>query len=116
MMTFIQQFKGDLLDMGSSVEKMESSMCEYTSSYNTMVDANAVRSKEIAWLSDKVADLEDMSRRNNIKLRGVPESVRDSHLQQFAHNLFSSMVPSLMNLDLVIDRIHRLPKPSLPPP
>lgn len=76
-----------------------------------MVDAHAAQSKEIAWLKDKVADLEDKSRRNNIKIRGIPESTSSMQLPQYAQELFYTLVPTMSGLDLSIDRIHRLPKP-----
>lgn len=80
-----------------------------------MVDAHAAHSEEISWLNDNIADLGDRSRRNKIKFRGVPESVSSNQLQQYAQNLFSSLVPSLSGPDLAIDKIHRLLKPSFLP-
>lgn len=60
----------------------------------------------------KIADLEDRSRQNNLKLRGVPESVPAQELKQYAKDLFHTLVPELTPLDLTIDCIHRIPKPS----
>lgn len=49
-------------------------MGEYASSYNSLVDAHNDQSEEVAWLKAKVTDLEHRSHRNNVKLRGIPES------------------------------------------
>lgn len=77
-----------------------------------MVEAHTAQGEDITWIKDKIADLEYRSRRNNLKIRGIPESVASNHLLQYAHTLFSTLVPSLMAQDLIVDRIHRVPKPS----
>lgn len=56
--------------------------------------------------------MEDRSRRNNLKIRGIPESVQQSDLGPYAATLFKNLIPSLTDLDVPIDRIHLLPKPS----
>lgn len=56
--------------------------------------------------------MEDRSRRNNLKIRGIPESVQQSDLGPYAATLFKNLIPSLTDLDVTIDRTHRLPKPS----
>lgn len=58
----VQQFRHELHDLEDRVANAESSMGEYTSAFNSMVDA--LHSEEIEWLKAKVADLEDRSRRN----------------------------------------------------
>lgn len=89
-------------------------MEEYTSSYNVMVEAHTAQGEDITWLKDNIADLEDKSRRNKIKIRGLPEYVTPNHLLQYAHTLFSTLAPSLTTQNLIVDRIHRVPKPFLP--
>lgn len=87
-------------------------MGEFASSYNSLVDANNDQSDKVSWLKTKVVDLEDWSRRNNIKIWGVPESTLPAQLQQYAQDLMKAFLPDLSDSDLVIDRIHHLPKPS----
>lgn len=88
-------------------------MGEYISSFNSLVDAYTEHSEDIEWLKAKVAEPEDRSRRNNIKIRRIPETIPATQLQQYAKNLFSPLVPSLSTMKLSIDRIHRLPKPAI---
>lgn len=87
-------------------------MGEYISSFNSLVDAYTEHSEDIEWLKAKVADLEDMSRRNNIKIKGKTETIPATQLQQYAKNLFSAPVSSLSTMKLSTDKIHRLPKPA----
>lgn len=76
-------------------------------SYNSLVDAHNDQSKEVTWLKGKVADFKDRSRKNNIKLRGIPESTQPAQLQEYAHDLMKAFLPEASDSDLVIDRIHQ---------
>lgn len=69
-------------------------MEEYTSSYNVMVEAHTTQGEDLAWMRDKIADLEDRSRRNNIKIRGIPESIAPNLLLQYAQIVFSTLIAS----------------------
>lgn len=84
-------------------------------SHNDMVDAHTAHFEDIAWLKSKVADLEDCSRHQNLKLRGIPESVQPSKLPHYVRDLFQATAPSLSPADLTMDRIHRIPKPPFLP-
>lgn len=110
MLLCVQQLK--VKELGERVDRVETSMNKFTMSFSTMVDAHSAHSKDISWLKDKVADMVDRSRQNNIKIRGVPESVTQDQLLQYTQELFSFLVPSPMPMDLIIDSIHRLLKPS----
>lgn len=66
---------------------------------------------EIHKINTKLADLEDRSRRNNIKFKGFPENVTDSLLNDFLHQFMSELLPEAGNTDLTIDRAHCIPKP-----
>lgn len=101
--------------LGSRVDHIEKRMGEFTSSFNTMVDAHGNHDEEIAWLKNKVADLEDRSRRKNLKIRGIPETIPAAQLLPYTQALFSTLLPSLSAQDLIVDRIHCLPKPAFLP-
>ncbi|CAH2328808.1 Hypothetical predicted protein [Pelobates cultripes] len=60
----------------------------------------------------KIADAEDRSRRNNIRLRGVPEEIAPHNLTAFAVELFHALLPDIPAEMFLLDRIHRLPKPQ----
>lgn len=59
---------------------------------------------------DKLADLEDRSGRNNVKIRGLPESVPHDDFFTYVRKLMSTILPKASHMDLTIDRIHRIPK------
>lgn len=76
--------------MGGRIDHIERKMGEFVSSHNTLVDAHDDQAEEIARLKAKMADLEDASRRNNLKLRGVPEAMLPAQLQDYARDLHES--------------------------
>lgn len=86
-------------------------MGEFAKSHNLLIDSNNTLEEKVHRLSLKVLDLEDRSRRNNIRLRGIPESVLPAQLPQFLTEFMALVLPSASSLDLTIDRIHRIPKP-----
>lgn len=60
-----------------------------TSTVNDLVDAHDKSIEERNWIKSKLTDLEDRLRRNNLKLRGLPESVQNTELKKFATDLFN---------------------------
>lgn len=97
-------------DLGDRVNHMENKM----GAHNGLVSAHNHLEDEVASLTAKLADLEDRNRRNNIKLRSIPESV-PPELTPFIQQLIKAVLPRTSKHDLIFDRAHRLSKPkSLP--
>lgn len=107
----MQDFKTDIQTLVTRTEHIESKMAEFATSHNTLIDSHNALEEEVHRLSNKVLDLEDRSRRNNIRLRGIPESVSPDQLNPFLTDLLALAMPHRSSQDLLIDRIHRLPKP-----
>ncbi len=55
-----------------------------------------------------MTDMEDRSRRNNVRLVGLPEGVEGSNATGFLRVNLSKWIPSLKGLDIEIDRAHRV--------
>lgn len=102
------QIRGEVRD---KVSHIESKMGEISETFNSMVDAHNEHEDDIVWLKSKVADLEDCSRRNNVKIRGIAELVKTSELTAFLTNIIKEALPDLPLEERIIDRIHRLQKP-----
>lgn len=43
--------------------------------HNDVVNVDCSQEQEIVWMKAKIEDLEDRSRRNNVKIRGIPASL-----------------------------------------
>ncbi len=55
-----------------------------------------------------MTDIEDRSRRNNVRLVGLPEGTEGSNAAGFLRVNLSKWIPSLRGRDLEIDRAHRM--------
>lgn len=78
---------------------------------NYLIDTCEDIKEEQAWVQAKLADLEDGSRHNNIKLRGVPESIQPADLPRYAKELMHTILTDASPRDRNINRIPRISKP-----
>ncbi|CAH2324986.1 Hypothetical predicted protein [Pelobates cultripes] len=62
-----------------------------------------------------MADYKDSARRNNLRLRGVAESVLQDDLPLFVKGLLHAYGPDIPTDMLLVDRAHRVPKPKYLP-
>lgn len=97
----ISEFKADIKSLVSRTDHMDKKMPDFAKSHNALIDSHSTLEEEIAHLSTKVVDLEDRSRRNNIRICSISESITPE-----------AVLPSCNQLDLMIDCIHRIPKPK----
>ncbi|PIO34457.1 hypothetical protein AB205_0135270, partial [Aquarana catesbeiana] len=77
--------------------------------HNELVDAHFDVEAEIKAKLLKMVDIKNRSHRNNLKFRGIPESVKPAELHSYLQKLMTTALPSLGPADIVIDRAHRLP-------
>ncbi len=59
-------------------------------------------------LTEKMTDMEDRSRRNNVRLLGLPEGAEGPNAAGFLRANLSMWIPSLKGHDIEIDRAHRV--------
>ncbi len=59
-------------------------------------------------LTEKMTDIEDRSRRNNLRLVGLPEGAEGSDVAGFLRVNLSKWIPSLKGRNIEIDRAHRV--------
>ncbi|KAJ1189565.1 hypothetical protein NDU88_006309 [Pleurodeles waltl] len=82
-------------------------------SLETHMATSQDRDQDLLYLKSKLTDLEDRSRRDNIRLLGIPENEEGTDIQAF----LSSTLPKLTSLNfdppLEFQRVHRVgPKRS----
>ncbi len=77
---------------------------------DTREDRNAVTDlrNKLERLTEKMTDMEDKSRRNNIRLVGLPEGMEGSDVAGFLRINLSKWIPSLKGRNIEIDRAHRV--------
>lgn len=83
--------------------------------YNRLLEAHNQQALIIQKMQDRMANLEDRSRRNNVKFRGIPESVSTADIVPFLHTLLKTILPDCTPSDLLINRAHCLRKPTYLP-
>lgn len=67
-----QNFSTEISSLGERVKSVENVASDIPTTVNYLVDGNDNGIEERQWLQMKIADLEDRSRYNNLKLRGNP--------------------------------------------
>lgn len=115
MAVFMKQTQRELDYVGERVDHVENKMGEFTQAHNELVKAHNDLEEEFKAHKLKVANLEDRSRRNNIKFHRITESVKATELRLFLQRMIADLLPSISPCDIIIDRAHRLPKPSYLP-
>ncbi|XP_040294375.1 uncharacterized protein LOC121005667 [Bufo bufo] len=102
----------NLDELGERVNPIENKMVEYANAHNTLVDAHNSQEDDITAIKAKLADLEDSTRGNNVKFRGIPETVSPGEFSKYLQKIMQALLPEASPLDLTVDRAHRLPKPK----
>lgn len=110
-MSCVHKFGLKLQSVSSRIEHIETKMGELATTINNLIAAHDTKEDEMKKINAKIDDIEDRSRRNNLKIRGVPELIKQSDLRKYVTHLFTSILPELTELDIMVDRIHHLPKP-----
>ncbi len=73
-------------------------------------DRNAVMDlrNQLKRLTEKMTDMEDKSRKNNVRLVGLPEGMEGSNVAGFLRVNLSKWIPSLKGRNIEIDWAHRM--------
>ena len=103
-------FVRGLKEIGHRTNQLEQRMDLAT----TMLDGHEEEvcrlSTELETLRDKLEDVENRARRDNLRVRGIPEVITD--LQGTATAFFQELAPDIPPDRLEFDRIHRSLAPS----
>lgn len=96
-------------DRAEEATQRVADMEEWTAVANEVLTQSLKNQEQI---QAKLTDLEARSRRNNIRIYGIPEDVEGDNLQEFIESLIKTELP-LQDTDLGIQRCHRAlgPKP-----
>ncbi|XP_069610864.1 zinc finger protein 850-like [Ranitomeya imitator] len=112
MRSMLAELRGEVVELGNRTDRLERKMAELVSSHNELWDAHETLQTLATKTHSKALDLEDRSRRNNVKLRGIEESVLAGDLKLFLQDFIAAALPQFTPKDIIIDRVHRIPKPS----
>lgn len=98
----------------STVQEIEGAINRHDSSITRMESAISELNREIGKLKDRNDDLENRSRRQNLRIIGIPEDVESGNPTAFMASFFNEVMGDEINDHLVLDRAHRslAPKPK----
>ncbi|KAJ1211212.1 hypothetical protein NDU88_006573 [Pleurodeles waltl] len=104
-----KSMRSDIAGFQSRVAGLEQRM----GSLETQINTSQEREQDFIYLRSKLTDMEDRSRRDNIRVLGIPENEEGSDMQAF----LTSTLPKMISLDfdpqLEFQRAHRIgPKRS----
>ncbi len=83
------------------VDSVQAAACEDRSAVTDLRN-------QLERLTKKMTDIEDRSRRNNVRLVGLPEGAEGSDVAGFLRINLSKWIPSLKGRNIEIDRAHRV--------
>ncbi|KAJ1152095.1 hypothetical protein NDU88_004872 [Pleurodeles waltl] len=99
-----KSMRSDFAGFQSRVTGLEQRM----GSLETQINTSQVREQDFIYLRSKLTDMEDRSRRDNIRILGIPENEEGSDMQTF----LTSTLPKMISLDfdppLEFQRAHRI--------
>ncbi|CAH2249719.1 Hypothetical predicted protein [Pelobates cultripes] len=103
----IASLKDDIEALASRTSRAETQITETQTTAKTHTrDIEALQEK-ILYLEDGLEDLNNRSRRQNIRIRGLPESVLPETLLPTIRAIFHSLLPDTSEQELYIERAHR---------
>ncbi|XP_066430812.1 vomeronasal type-2 receptor 26-like [Eleutherodactylus coqui] len=100
-----------VLEVNNRLNNTENKMEELVKSHNELIDAHYELEGMVTKLQNKLMDVEDRNRRNNIKIHGVPEKVSNAEISDYVTSLIRKVLPNLSEQELKIDRAHRISLP-----
>lgn len=99
--------KTELMELGNRTDKIETTVDDITQSHNELLEENLAIRAELNQIKILCEDLENRNRRSNIRIRGIPETIKQPDLKAYLRNLFSTLVPDLPPEAWRLDRAHR---------
>lgn len=108
----LQALQGSQKELLEKVESVEETVLDHESRISSLEEVMAALKDENSALKLKVDDLEGRSRRNNIKIIGIPEQEEGGKPTEFV----AALIPQLLGNDnfkspVVVDRAHRTSRP-----
>uniref|UniRef100_A0A3Q2NYR9 L1 transposable element RRM domain-containing protein n=1 Tax=Fundulus heteroclitus TaxID=8078 RepID=A0A3Q2NYR9_FUNHE len=108
MMRELQNQKGNITEAQTRIADLETACLEMKNELLETLEINKA-------MNDKLVDLESQSRRNNLRIYGVPEGKEDRLVSDFVTDLLTKQLKLSDGSDLRIQRARRALAPRPPP-
>lgn len=116
LQTDITRLRYDMDKVRDRTTEAERRLGEVEDSAHATSTTVSVLQQQVETLQARAEDAENRSRRNNVRLIGLPERAEGSHPELFAEQLLREVLsPLTLSTCFVIERAHRIPTKALPP-
>lgn len=89
----ISQIRREVDDMGDRIHHVANKMGDFAVAHNELVDTHNETEDVLKAIKAKIADLEDRTRRNNVKFRGVAENILPAEPRNHIKQLIATLLP-----------------------
>lgn len=96
----IREMETSLTDHSDRITQIESEVCVLQSTLDSLMEENAA-------LQTKVEDLESRSRRQNLRVLGLPEGIEGGDCRGFMSKMFHTLLDGSLSEPPELDRAHR---------
>lgn len=103
----ISDLQKDIQDIGDRTAQMEQATEALTQRQAILEDENSTLQEEVEKLKSMQEDLENRERRQNLRVRGIPNTVTPADLRTYLRSLFSTISPDHPPEAWRMDRAHR---------
>lgn len=110
VLTAIHEIKSDFKDFSGRLVQAENRIGDVEDEIAGEKTKIAALEKRVSELTSKVDDLENRSRRSNLRLVNLPEKIEKGNAAAFLENWLPTVLgPETFPAPLIIERAHRLP-------
>lgn len=99
------EIRADFQSLGKRIEHIEHKLDVTISKTTQNTDHLQFMQEQLDTAQTRIDDLENRSRRDNFRIRGLPESISD--VQTAVQDIIKSLIPSVPAHKLELDRAHR---------
>lgn len=105
----VEDLREDTRALGHRVESMEKSQEVMVQVVADVQDSVKDHEDALNSYKDQLDDYENRDRRQNIRIRGLPETIQTSELTSVVQKVFSQIMGDSVPECIEIDRVHRVP-------
>lgn len=107
----MDSLKTDVANLGTRIGEAEERVSNLEDGQASLADITTGLSARVVQLETRMQYLENYSRRNNLRIKGIPESTeREGKVIDCVKNVLHSLFPDTVEVnDIVIERAHRVP-------
>uniref|UniRef100_A0A803J6A6 L1 transposable element RRM domain-containing protein n=1 Tax=Xenopus tropicalis TaxID=8364 RepID=A0A803J6A6_XENTR len=111
----ILDIKRDMISLSTRADDIEANQSKLTANQKAIYTHIQQQDRLILELQRQTEDQENRSRRNNIRVRGIPETVQNEEIHAVLLQIFNSILKKEPDSEIKIERAHRVQKPKAAP-